>query len=169
MGIKRSTMAGATDYFHLSGAMLAVGSVIEPGSWGRVVRAWGWQHGQALREMALEAARLASHPEKPSRLDAAFALLTLDDARKFKAIQGFQQHIIYRVTLVNPNAASHLTDHRFCAPQGTIRPNWADIYWMEVTEQSAAVPGMDWSAVIGGVPLYEFLTLSRLKVKERID
>jgi hypothetical protein len=46
-----------TSYFHLSGAMVAPGSIIEPGNWGRMIRALGWQHNCAMREAALEGAR----------------------------------------------------------------------------------------------------------------
>jgi hypothetical protein len=162
--------AEVISYYHLSGAMLAPGSTIMPGNWGRVVRAYGWQHNQALREMALEEARRARFPERPSRLDAAFVFLTLEEARNFRQnVAGFAQHILYQVTLCDLGAISHVTDSRLCAPQGTFRHDWADIYWMDTEIQAAAMPGIDWAAVTNQLRLREMLTLSPLRVEERLD
>lgn len=150
--------------------MLAPGSIIQPGNWGRVIRAFGWQHGQALREMALEQARLAYNPKLPSRMDAAFVMPTAEEARTFRTnSQGFQQHILYRVTLCDPNTASHLTDSRLCSPQGSIRADWANVYWLDWQAQAAAIPGIDWAAAIRGIQMREMLTLSQLRVEERLD
>jgi hypothetical protein len=158
------------DYFHLSGASLAPSSIIEPGNWGRVIRAYGWQHNQALREMALENARLSGFQHRPSRMDAAFIFVTLDEAQRFRqSVNGFQQHLLYRVTLCNPSSASHLTDSRLCAPQGTLRHDWATIYWLDVDAQAAAIPGIDWAVAVGGVQLREMLTLSQLRIEERLN
>jgi hypothetical protein len=166
-------MASETEkisYFHLSGAMLAPGSIIMPGNWGRVIRVYGWQHNQAIREMALEQARLARDPNLPSRMEAAFVMPTLEEARTFRAnTQGFQQHILYRVTLCDPAASSHITDSRLCSPQGTVRADWATIYWLDWQAQAAAIPGIDWTAAIRGVQLREMLTLSQLRVEERLE
>jgi hypothetical protein len=160
----------SANVFHLSGANLAPGAVILPGNWGRVVRAYGWQHSHALREMALEAARLAYFPHRPSRLDSAFAIPTVEEARKFRQhVAGFGQHLLYRVSLCDPNAASHLTDSRLCAPQGSIRPDWANVYWMDIGAQAAAIPGIDWHAASGGMQLREVLTLSALRVEELVS
>jgi hypothetical protein len=157
-------------YFHLSGAMLAPGSIIMPGNWGRMIRAIGWQHSLAMREMALENAWVMSYPNRPSRLDASFVLPTLDEARNFKQrIGGFANHLLYRVTLCDPTALSHVTDSRLCAPTGNIRNNWADVYWMDFEAQAAAIPGIDWAAATGGLQLREMLTLSQLRVEERLD
>jgi hypothetical protein len=158
-------------YYHLSGAMLAPGSIILPGNWGRMLTAWGWQHNQSLRELALEDARVARFPHRPSRLQSAFVLPTLANARDFRRLTvGFEKHILYRVTLVDPTALSHVTESRFCGPQGTVRHNWADVYWMDHAAQAGSVPGIpDWNAAIGGVPLPEMLTLSQLRVEERLD
>jgi hypothetical protein len=154
-------------YFHLSGAMLAIGSIIQPGNWGRVIKAYGWQHPHSLREMALEQARLATAPHLPSRMDAAFVIPTLQEAQTFQSgTQGFQQHILYRVTLDDPSASSHLTDSRLIAPQGTIRPDWANVYWLNLGAQAAAIPGIDWTVTTG---LREMLTRSQLRVEERLN
>jgi len=120
-----------TSYFHLSGSWLERGSIILPGNWGRVVAFYQWRHVQALREMALEAARIARYPHRPSRLKSAFVFITEEEAREFRArIQDFSSHLLYRVALVDPDALSFVTDTRLCGPQGTLRPDWADIYWI---------------------------------------
>lgn len=155
-------------FYHLSGAMLTNGSIIEPGNWGRVVRSWGWQHTHALREMALEQARVERFPHRPSRLESAFVFLTVEEARAFRASPGFQTHLLYRVSLLDPSANSHITDSRLCGPQGALRPNWVDVYWMDAGTQAAAVPGIDWTAVQPR-DLREMLTLSQLRVEERLD
>lgn len=158
------------DYFHLSGAMVAPGSIFHPGNWGQMIKAWGWQHTQALREMTLEDARLARFPHRPSRLDAAFVCPTLEEARAFRTrTGGFQHHILYRVSLCDPAAPSHITDSRLCGPVGTIRHNWADVYWMDYGLQAAAIPGVDWTVAKQGVKMREMLTLSQLRVEERLD
>jgi hypothetical protein len=156
-------------YYHLSGAALAPGSVILPGNWGRVIRAHGWAHNYSLREMALEDARVARFPDRPSRLDSAFVFLTLGEARNIRIHSGgFQQHILYRVTLIDPEAVSHITDSRLCGPVGTVRCNWADVYWLPYAAQAAAVPGIDWGAQVRTMELREMVTLSQLRVEERI-
>lgn len=156
-------------YYHLSGAHLESGSIIVPGNWGRVIRHYGWQHNFALREMALEAARIRLAPHLPSRMDAAFVLPTLEEARAFRTnSQGWQSHLLYRVTLCDPNATSHVVDSRLCGPAGTLRADWADAYWLDPA--AAAIPGIDnWAAATGGVQLREMLTLSKLRVEERLD
>ena len=157
-------------YFHLSGAMLALGSIIMPGNWGRMIKTLGWQHNLAIREMALENARVARYPNRPSRLDASFVLPTLEEARNFKQlIGGFGNHILYRVTLCDPDALSHITDSRLCGPAGNIRHDWVDVYWMDFAAQAAALPGIDWAAATGGLQLREMLTLSQLRIEERLD
>lgn len=163
-------MSSADSYYHLSGAMLMPDSIILPGNWGRVLTAMGWPHSQALREMALEDARVARFDHRPSRLQSAFVFLTLTEARDFRRlIAGFQQHILYRVDLEDPTARSHVTNSRLCAPQGTLRANWGDVYWMDYEAQATAIPGIDWAAATGGLQLREMLTLSQLRVKERLE
>jgi hypothetical protein len=155
-------------YFHLSGAHLEPGSIIVPGNWGRVVQHYSWQHNFALREMALEASRLAVAPHLPSRMDAAFVFHTLEEARTFRSsMQGWQSHLLCRVTLVDNNTPSHTVDSRLCAPQGAFRSNWADTYWLD--PNATAIPGIDWISATGGVQLREMLTLSKLRIEERLD
>jgi hypothetical protein len=141
-----------TNYFHLSGAMLAPGSIIEPGNWGRMIRALSWQHNCAMREAALEIAREDNAPSAPSRLEAAFVMLTEGEARFFQQhTNGFQNHLLYRVALVDPAAKSHIADSRLCGPVGNFRNNWANVYWLPYDAQGSAIPGLDWAIATAGV------------------
>jgi hypothetical protein len=157
------------NYFHLSVTHLAVGSTIEPGNWGRMLRFHGWNHAEAIKEMALEATRLARFKDRPSRLQAAFVFLTTDEAHRFRTRNAiFVSHILYRVTLVNPSAASHITDALFSAPQGLFRHNWTDVYWQPLDQATTAIPGIEnWSAARPS-PVREMLTLSPLRIEERL-
>jgi len=156
-----------TDYFHLSSALLAPGSIIEPGNWGRIIRAAGWQHSLALRETALELGRLAKFPNAPSRLECAFVFLTMNEAIDFRnAGTGFAMHCLYRVRLNDPTAASFVTGWGLVAPQGTIS-EWPDIYWRGV---ATSIPGVDGSDMAVGVSQRrEMLTLSQLVIEERLN
>ena len=158
-----------TSYYHLSGAMWAPGAIIRPGDWGRVIRSAGWAHTLAIREMALEDARAARFPHRPSRLNSAFVMLTLAEAGEFRRLSNSAFHqILYRVTLTDPSANSHITDVRLCGPQGPIRSDWADMYWLDHEAQASAIQGVHWTAT-GGLQLREMLTLSPLCVEERLD
>ena len=160
-----------SDYFHLSGAMLATGSTIMPGNWGRIIRAFSWRHTLALREMALEQSRVTKFPDRPSRLDAAFAFATLSEANTFRQVNanGFGNHILYRVTMLSPDLPIHITESRLCGPAGNLRENWADAYWLDEAAQPTAVPGLDWQQFTGGTPMREVVTLSALQVEERLS
>lgn len=159
-------------FFHLAGQTLAKGSVIGPGNWGRVIRQAGWRHNLAVREMALEAVRLARFPDKPSRLDSAFVFLTIDEAKRFRQSgTGFDFHVLYRISLQDHSARSFITDWRLVNPQGDLRADWADTYWQGVSETGLAgnIPGTDWIAVAGPTPNREMLTESSLIVEEILD
>jgi hypothetical protein len=40
---------------------------------------------------------------------------------------------------------------------------------MDFAAQAAALPGIDWAAATGGLQLREMLTLSQLRIEERLD
>jgi hypothetical protein len=154
--------------FHLSFSTLSPGAIIPPGNWGRLIRAAGWTHIEAVREMALEDARLSRFPHRPSRLESAFVFLTEREAHNFRTMNSaFRHHILYRVSLAKPPADSHVTDSRFSHPYGTLRHNWADAYWLDISLQRAAIPGVDWNHNTWTIELREMLTLSELIVEER--
>lgn len=161
-----------TDYYHLSGASLTPGSIIKAGNWGRIIRYWGWRHNEAAREMALEDARRSRFAHRPSRLDSVFVFLDLTEARNFRQrIAAFNSHLLYRVSLTDPSMPSHTTDTRLAGPQGLLRPDWADLYWMEYDPASLSVPGIDsWKLATNGyIQEREMITLSDIRVEDVID
>ena len=151
------------DLFHLSGGCLGAGSIVEPGNWGRVLRAHGWNHAQAFREMALESARVSRFSHCPSRLESGFAFVRLDDARAFQqTVNGFRTHILYRVRLTDRDAATGITDWELCEANGIMRHDWADAYWLAMK----LLPNSE--ADVGGTGL-EVLALSPMRIEERLD
>jgi hypothetical protein len=113
--------------------------------------------------MALEAARLARFENFPSRLDSCFGFVSLAEAQAFQTqINGFQTHVLHRVSIIGDAPIIGLTDSRMCGPTGELRPDWADTYWtgMAVIEQGAEVAEGTWR---------EMLTLSPLRIEERLD
>ena len=161
-------MTSNSRLFHLSGIMLRNGSIIEPGNFGRIVRVTGPAHVHWSREQALETARLTRHRNKPSRLESAFASVDEAEARSFRSrIPGFGHHILYRVSLCDPNAPSHLTDTRLCDRQSHLDYNWADLYWSDYDPAKIIIPGKGTlTQATGGVPCRELLTLSALRIEE---
>jgi hypothetical protein len=150
-------------YYHLSGGRFGAGSIVEPGNFGRIIRLHSWSHNLAIREMALEAARVACFPNMPSRLDSCFGFVSLDEAQAFRAqINGFQTHLLYRVSIEGDAPVIGLTDSRMCGPNGALRHDWADAYWEGMTL-------IEHGADVAEGTLRELLTLSPLRIEERID
>src|SRR5262245_3495633 len=135
-------------YFHLAGPMLAPGSTIQPGNWGRVIRLTGWRHPEAIKEMALEQTRREFFPDRPSRLDCSFLVLTIEEARDYRArIPGFTYHLLYRVRLQDPTARRHITDSTLSGPQGSLHDHWPDHYWKDFDPSTISMPGFpNWQA-----------------------
>lgn len=150
-------------YFHLAGQTLAPGSVIEPGNWGRIIRLCGWGHSLAIREMALEAARLARFRERPSRMECAFAFPSQMEAEQFRQVtSGFGAHVLYEVRLADKAAPQFGADTDRVNPVGDMRPDWADAYWSGI-DPDAAKPITE-----GGVVRREVLTLSPLVIDRQL-
>jgi hypothetical protein len=126
--------------------------------------------------MALEAARLRIAPEKPSRLNAAFVFLSVDEANRFRypappQRSGFEFHALYRVALREPDVPHCVVDWRLVNPVGDLRPDWAEAYWADASagRPAAPIPGVDWAMAMGTFPHREMLTLSHLVIEERLD
>ena len=157
-------------FFHLSGPTLGVGSIIVAGNYGSIVRKAGWSHTYAWREAVLEQERLDSCPTKPSRLQAAYAFLTREEAELFRAtVHGFQTHHLYQVALESPQAPAHIADWRFCQPQGAFRLNWANAYWHDWENSRPSIEGIDWTHPDLARNQREIITLSNLIISERLD
>ena len=105
-------------YFHCAPNILASGSILEPGNWGRVLNAYETQNGQvqmnAVRESLFELTRQIHTPDQPSRLNCLFALPTLEVARQFRDAH---QHtnLIYEVVPLDWNAPTHFGDYELAS------------------------------------------------------
>jgi hypothetical protein len=157
------------DHYHLAGPTIEAGSILDVGNWGSVVRRASWLHGAAVREAALESARVVRFPSLPSRLDSIFVFPTQDEANFFRQTeQAFAFHHLYRVCLRNADAPSLVTDWRFIVPIGKFRHDWPDLYWAGTAVQASS----------GFVPnrnnrppgqCREMLTLSPIRIEQRLD
>ncbi|MNE49612.1 hypothetical protein D3C80_1441430 [compost metagenome] len=80
-------------YYHVSNIEHEVGSIINPGNWGKTVRLFGpdsqvksVSHIEIiLWEVALETARVALAPQRPSRLNFVFVFETVEMASDFQS------------------------------------------------------------------------------------
>lgn len=96
-------------YFHFAPVLLAPGSVIEPGNFGRLIRLNGAAHPLYRREMAYENLRQKHFPSRPSRLDCLFCFPTQQEAELCRAyIQGYAGSILYEVE--SAEAQPHIAD-----------------------------------------------------------
>ena len=89
--------------YHIASAILAPGSIINPGDWGRMLRLY--QVGQAditnlLRETILENIRSQEFPDKPSRLNSSFAPPGIEAAQFFHTYH-HRFGVMYRVRLID--------------------------------------------------------------------
>src|SRR5690348_13381532 len=91
------------ELFHIAPIRLERGSIIQPGNWGRIVKAHGWNHPAAFREAILENVRTSRIPEKPSRLECVFCFKEVQDANLFLSqnLDGFRFSILYRVRVAD--------------------------------------------------------------------
>ena len=101
-------------YFHCAPQPLGIGSIIEPGNWGRIIRLYEPDNKvvsvQALNEACLEYARRLHAPTAPSRLDCVFALPDIDSAKNY-AFRHSPRNIIYEIEPMDRNAAMHIGDY----------------------------------------------------------
>lgn len=101
--------------YHSSPVPLGVGSIIEPGNWGRIVRTYSGASGNVpingLNEIALELARLAYNPGAPSRLACVFAVETVEGAASYRDMH-HRAGIIYKVEPIEPEASMHVGNYQ---------------------------------------------------------
>ena len=96
-------------YFHSCPTLLASGSVIEPGNFGRIIKLQGETHPLYRREMAYECLRLRFFPNCPSHLDCLFCFPTQQEAELCrKNIQGYADSVLYKGE--NAEVAPHVAD-----------------------------------------------------------
>ena len=114
--------------FHFCSVLLAPGSIILPGNWGRIVRLVGNGHPEWKREVILERIRQAEFSHLPSRWECVFFSETLAEAEYYGAARGKTPMILYEVELVEPNAPKHVADWKGTSPY-TDGDEWARRYW----------------------------------------
>ena len=111
------TKEEASTFFHCAPIGLSVGSIIQPGNWGRVIRLSEYQAAPNtglptfhFREALLEISRQAHAPKKPSRLNCVFTCPTLTAAISFR--DKYQRtNLIYEVVPVDRSVVTHLGDY----------------------------------------------------------
>ena len=97
-------------YFHSAPLLLDVGSVIQPGNWGRILNAYRRPNNGSpwliAREMAFETIRASKYQNLPSRLSCAFVFESLDDANQYQG-QFTPWNALYEVEMTDVNAPRH--------------------------------------------------------------
>lgn len=112
------------EYYLLCSYPLSPGSIIEPGNWGRMLNLYtpNQNLAGAYREQIYEKIRMASFPDKPSRLECIFLCETLEEATSFRNETQRIFDIIYKVKLVDSSATIFRTDWKnigFNPPENT--------------------------------------------------
>lgn len=124
-------------YFYCYSLPLEVGSVIRPGNWGRILRAYTPQSSPnpwlLTRELAYELVRERSFPQKPSRFDCIFVCMSEADLNEFRSSSNRHIDLGYEVELVDPQASCHIGDWTLPNMQNTDNlpafENKAALYW----------------------------------------
>ena len=140
--------------YHLRGVLLRVGSVIEPGNWGRVIELYGSSHPRVLCETALELSRATEFAHRPSLLKAAFTCPTMDALRLHKKETQKLSEVACEVELADAASPLFEADWTLVSPHGMLRLDRADEYWQGAGEGRAT---------------REVLTLWPLRILKRID
>ena len=109
-------MADQVRYFHCAPMNLGIGSIIQPGNWGRIIRTmYAAPNDNSIpwtyREAVFEYARMVHAPEKISRLNCLFALQTMSDAIKFRETEQIT-NIIYEIEPIGDTNNFHIADYK---------------------------------------------------------
>jgi hypothetical protein len=123
--------AAMRSWFHLAPNLLAPGSIIEPGNFGRVIALVGAGHQLYRREMAYEAIRASDFNDRPSRLACLFAFPTRQEAEMCCAqISGYATSVLYEVESLEEKP--HLADATYALQhyaQPVFDPRLIRCYW----------------------------------------
>ena len=100
------------NYYLLCSYILRPGSIIEPGNWGRMLRAYptNYNNLRIERENMYDKVRSSLYPDRPSRLKALFLCETLEHAKDFRTETNRIFDIIYSVRLIKSDAVVFKTD-----------------------------------------------------------
>lgn len=138
-------------YFLCTPQRLRVGSIVEPGNWGRIIRTYRADAGEnrfrLYRELAFEFGRRVHKPEAPSRMNCLFLCPTLAEAAEFRD-RASPISVLNEVELVDTEAPVHLTTWTLfdnLTPQATyaVLEQAAQSYWLDSpsTQREALVGG----------------------------
>jgi Protein of unknown function (DUF2441) len=150
-----------TAYFYCSPRPLDVGSFVDPGEWGRILRTSDHQAFSntwviLVRELVYEVVRREQFPRKPSRFDCLLLHMSEDGLSEFRTASGRRFDYRYEVELVNPQAQSHFGDWTLTSIEPTddvaAVERSALVYWQgrhQHREAGAchAQPDLDYAAV----------------------
>ena len=142
-------------YFYCCPQRLDVGSFVDPGEWGRILRTYDHQTFSntwiiLVRELVYEHVRREQFPSKPSRLDCLLLCMSEDDLSEFRAASGRSLDYRYEVELVNPLARSHLGDLTLTGVKSTDNvaaiERSASLYWQgtSITKPELATHSPVW-------------------------
>ena len=150
-----------SNYFHAAPIPLKPGSVIEPGNWGRVIKATRFNNGGLpmfyIRELVFENVRLREFPALPSRFESAFVFETAEAVIQFANGDGTRRDLCYEVEMVDPQANSH------AAAINLVRDGQIGEFAIPFWENLA---GNYWRGM--GEGTREILTLSSLRIVKRV-
>jgi hypothetical protein len=157
-----------TNLYHLTAIKLEIGSVVQPGNWGRILRRYqrlaanGTTVGDPwilARELVFEMVRREKFENKPSRWDSAFCCTSLEEAREYQQKNDLAKlNIIYEVSPMDDQAPHHR------GPLGAL--DWLPAGGIFV-ENYEALAAIYWSGQGDGPQ--EYVTKSRLKVLDICD
>ncbi|WP_052731806.1 hypothetical protein [Devosia geojensis] len=141
-----------TVYFHLNSTPLGVGSIVEPGNWGRIIRLYGLSHGRFAIEAAMEDVRANEFAHLPSRLEAAFFFDDVHEAKHYADADNSRRlMLLYQVELVDNRATLHRTDWRNNVPDGHLSLDWIRRYWLG--EMLPPINGRECRELLATTPL----------------
>jgi len=87
-----------TILFHFAREQRAIGSMIEPCNFGRIILQTGASHNLFRRETVYEGIRQLHFQHRPSRLEALFCFPTFEEAQLWRAhINGYADSVLHEV------------------------------------------------------------------------
>ena len=155
--------------YHSSPSLLAPGSIVLPGNYGRIIKMLGKTHPLWKRERVFEEVRKQRYSAKPSRLTSSFCCTNLDTAYFYMRSPSLKGEtalypVLYEVEKVDHGAVEHRADFNVVQPLAR-RPETmseiATMYW----EASL------WIAVADapGIRCEEMITTSPLRILKPVS
>jgi len=169
-----------TKYFHIAATMLGDGAVVQPGNYGRNLKAYSVGPNGAqgnfymlARELIFESVRKQHHPDKVSRFEACFLF------ESYEAVQRFGHYVnttgvIYEASIVNPGAKIHrgdfsmFQDHTLQQQASFVELHevQAKDYWANTPQVRMGADGV--GTLLLGPETVEILTDSPIRLERQI-